>query len=52
MRSLMVVVPDKIVDGAAPRSKREERPHVETLVVDGAKEAFDLAVRLRGIGTQ
>lgn len=49
MRPLMIVVPNKLVHGATARGKREERPHVETLVVDGPKEAFDLAVRLRRI---
>ena len=52
MRSFVIVVPDEIVDGAAPCGKREKGPHVETFVVDGPKEALDFPVRLRRIGTE
>ena len=52
MRSFMVVVPDEIVHGTAPRRKRKERTEVEALVVDRAKAPFDFAVRLRRIRAQ
>ena len=37
MRSLMIVGPDKLLDGATPGREGEERPDVETFVIDGAK---------------
>ena len=48
----MVVKPDEVVNGSAARGERKERPDVQTLVIDRAKEAFHLAVRLRRVGTQ
>ena len=52
MRSFMIVVPDEIVDGATPSCERKERADMETFVVDGAEEALDLPIRLRGVGAQ
>src|SRR6185436_21189842 len=46
MRSLMVVVPDEVLNGPAPRGKREERPDVEAFVVNRPKEPLDFAIRL------
>src|SRR5688500_2950669 len=52
MRSLVIVVPDEIVDGAASRGKREEGTHMEAFVVDGANKSRDFAVGMSRIRTQ
>ena len=52
MRSLMVVIPDEVLDGSAPRPEREERPDVEAFIIDRTKEPLDFAVRLRCIRPQ
>ena len=50
MRSFVIVVPHKAVNRATAGAEGEQRLNVEALVVDGAKEALDLAVGLRRIG--
>ena len=52
MRSLMVVVPNKLLDGPATCGEGKQRPDVETFVVDCAKEALDFPVRLRRVGAE
>ena len=52
MRSLMIVVPDEFLHRSAARCKGEERPDVEAFVINGAKETFDFAVRLRRVRPQ
>lgn len=52
MRSLMIVVPDEFLHRSAARRKRKERPDVEAFVIDGAKKAFDLAIRLGRVRPQ
>ena len=52
MRSFVIVVPHKAVDGAIAGAECEQRLDVETLVVDRPEEALDLAVGLRRVGPQ
>src|SRR6187399_3039223 len=52
MRSLMVVVPDEVVDRAAPSREGEERTDMQTFVVHGAKEALDFAIGLGRVRPQ
>ena len=49
MRSLMVVVPNKLLDRSTASGKCKQRPDVEAFVIDGAKETLDFAVRLRRV---
>src|SRR5262245_17270839 len=46
MRSLMIVVPDEILDGSASCCKRKERADIEAFIVDRTEEALDFAIRL------
>src|SRR5690242_20242231 len=52
MRSLMVVVPDKLLDSTTAGAERKQRPYVQALVIDGSKEPFDFAIRLWRVGPQ
>ena len=52
MRSLVIVVPQELLQSAIAGFEGKKPAAIEAFVVDGAKEAFDFAIALRGIGAE
>ena len=52
MGSLVVVVPEELVEGSGSCAEGEELLNVEAFVIHRTEESFDLAVAFRGVGTK